>query len=282
MKLLSWLGCGILLTLLAGCDPSTPGPQPPTDAKKGDAAPPSAGAFEVGGRSQAVPARKAIISPVPTHPVVEVLVAPGDRVKMGQTLIKLDDDEPRADVRAKEAELETARLELKEARRYLGVVEDLYKQGACPEHCIHETRVAALKAEAAEHRAQAALEGAKAELEHYTMEAPIDGVVSWLDVNVGLTLRPRTKDWGEILDLSEIDVRCELTPEQVDQVRVGQAAEVRAKGQKDPCGVGRVACVGIAADPTSGLVPVVVRLDNAKAKLRCAVPVTVRFVGGSS
>ena len=29
--------------------------------------------------------------------------------------------------------------------------------------------------------------------------------------------RPGTTVWGEILDLSEIDVRCELTAEQADQ-----------------------------------------------------------------
>jgi hypothetical protein len=38
-----------------------------------------------------------------------------------------------------------------------------------------------------------------------------------------------------------------------------------------------VVFVGIAADRTTGLVPVSVRLSNAKGALRCGVPVQVRF-----
>jgi RND family efflux transporter MFP subunit len=233
--------------------------------------------IEVSGRTQAVPARKAIISAVPGHPVVEVAVAAGDRVKKGQVLVRLDDDEPKADVRAKEAAVEGLRIELKESRRYLEASEKLHEKGALSEHHLHEVRAATLKVEAEERNAAAALEGAKAELEHYTLEAPIDGMVSWLDVYVGTTLRPTTKAWGEILDLSEVDVRCELTPEQADQVVAGEKAEVRARGKKDAAGVGKVVYVGVAADEASGLVPAVVRLDNAKAGLRCGVPVTVRL-----
>jgi hypothetical protein len=88
---------------------------------------------------------------------------------------------------------------------------------------------------------------------------------------------PGTTVWGEILDLSEMDARCELTPDQADRVTVGQAAEVRKFGKKDLCWTAKVVFVGIAADKGSGLVPVNVRLSNAKPSLRCEVPVEVRF-----
>ena len=267
----------MMLILVGGCQPRTGGPNAPTETGAGQGAPTNGGVIEVSGRTQAVPARKAIISAVPGHPVVEVAVAAGDRVKKGQVLVRLDDDEPKADVRAKEAAVEGLRIELKESRRYLEASEKLHEKGALSEHHLHEVRAATLKVEAEERNAAAALEGAKAELEHYTLEAPIDGMVSWLDVYVGTTLRPTTKAWGEILDLSEVDVRCELTPEQADQVVAGEKAEVRARGKKDAAGVGKVVYVGVAADEASGLVPAVVRLDNAKAGLRCGVPVTVRL-----
>src|SRR5947199_8538007 len=56
-------------------------------------------ALEVMGRTQCAPGRKAALAPVPLHPVVEVLVRPGDRVKKGQELVKIDADEPTAEVR---------------------------------------------------------------------------------------------------------------------------------------------------------------------------------------
>ena len=35
----------------------------------------------------------------------------------------------------------------------------------------------------------------------------------------GMVSRPGTSTWGEILDLSEIEVRCELTLDQVERVQ---------------------------------------------------------------
>jgi RND family efflux transporter MFP subunit len=216
---------------------------------------------------------------VPLHPVVEVMVKPGDRVKKEQKLVKLDDDEPQADVRGKKAALESAIITLKESRRYLAAIDPHYKSGALPEQLYHTAVLNVLKAEQDERAAKAGLESSEAELEHYMVEAPIDGVVAWLDVHLGMVSRPGTTVWGEILDLSEIDVRCELPAEDVDRVAVGQEAEVWLKGAKKAMGSGKVVLVGIAADKRTGLVPVLVRLTNEDGRLRCEVPVQVRFAG---
>lgn len=237
-------------------------------------------AIEVPGRTQCILSRKCTIAPVPLHPVVEVLVEPGSRVKKGQVLVKLDDDEAQADVRNKQALLENAKLTLQEARRHLKAVEPTFQQGALPEHRYYEIRVAALKAEKDEQAAQAALDAAKAELEHFEVTAQIEGVVSWLEVHLGMVSRPGTTTWGEILDLREIDVGCELTLDQVDQVAVGQAVEVRKNGKKGVFGIGHVVFVGIKVDK-AGLVTVCVRLPNPGASLRCGEPVQVRFTSGA-
>jgi RND family efflux transporter MFP subunit len=271
MRLPRWLTCATLLAALAGCEdpPTAPATRPGAPAN-GDAGP-----VEVTGRTQCAPGRKAAIAPVPLHPVVAVLVAPGDRVKKGQPLVKIDADEPEADVRAKEAVLEGARVALAEARRYLARVEGTAT--AVPEQSLHNARVTLLKAETDERAAKAALEAAKAELEHYVVEAQIDGVVSWLDVYPGMVSRPGTTLWGEILDLRELDVRCEVTPAQADRLAAGQAADLALARGGPPLATGRVAYVGVAADPQTGLVPVLVRLANPGERLRCGVPVHARF-----
>lgn len=64
------------------------------------------------GKTQPAPGRAAKIAPVVLHPVEEVRVALGDRVKKGQPLVKHDDDEPQADVRAKKAALAELRASL--------------------------------------------------------------------------------------------------------------------------------------------------------------------------
>ncbi|HMF13395.1 MAG TPA: efflux RND transporter periplasmic adaptor subunit, partial [Gemmataceae bacterium] len=121
------------------------------------------------------------------------------------------------------------------------------------------------------------IKGAEAELEHYTVVSQIDGVVASLDVCPGTVSRPGTSVWGEVLDLSVIDVRCDVTPEVADTLRTGQAAEVRLNGRSTGGMSGKIASVAIAADPKTGRVPVLVRLDNPEMRLRCYVDVKVRF-----
>jgi RND family efflux transporter MFP subunit len=233
--------------------------------------------IEVPGRTQCILSRKCSIAPVPLHPVIQALVEPGSRVKKGQVLVKMDDDEAQADVRSKQALLESAKIGLKEARRYLAAAEEYVQKGALPEQRYHEIRVAALKAEQDERVAEAALDASKAELEHYQVTAQIEGVISSLDVHAGMVSRPGTTTWGEILDLREVNVRCELTLEQVNGLALGQSAEVRKSRTKEMFGIGRVVFVGIAVNKNNGLVPVLVRIPNEVERLRCGELVHVRL-----
>ena len=66
-----------------------------------------------------------------------------------QPLIKIDDDEAQADVRAKEAALENARISLEERRRYLKAIEKLAVAGAATEGSYYAARTSALSAEKA-------------------------------------------------------------------------------------------------------------------------------------
>jgi cobalt-zinc-cadmium efflux system membrane fusion protein len=233
--------------------------------------------LEFPGKTQPAPGKAALICPVPLHPVEEVLVKAGDRVKKDQVLIKLDADEPQADVRNKEAILESARVSHKQARELVDRLRPIKENGAIADQRWHEAQTSLEKWQADERAAKAAWEAAKAELEHYTLTAPMDGVIAWLTVVPGQVSRPGTTVWGQILDLSEIDVRCDLPPAQVDRLALGQNAEVILNGNGDVKLVGKVVTIGIAAEPKTGLVPVLVRLDNKAGKLRCYVDVKVRL-----
>jgi multidrug resistance efflux pump len=131
-----------------------------------------------------------------------------------------------------------------------------------------EARVAAAKA---------ALEAAQEEVQQVTVAAPVAGVVSRLDVRPGMTAEAGAPAWGEILDLSEIDVRCDLTPQEADGVAVGDVAVVMQEGVQDGHWAGQVVNVGAAADQQSGKVPVLVRVKNRGERLRCYVEVSVHF-----
>jgi RND family efflux transporter MFP subunit len=231
-------------------------------------------------RTQCCPGRKGTIAPVPLHPVVEVLVAAGDRVKKDQVLVKIDDDEPQADVRNKKALAESAKITLEEADRYLKKAEEMFKDGVYAEARYFAARTAAHKALHDERAAVAAWESVKAELEHYEVQAPIDGVVCWLEVYPGTVSRPGTTVWGEIMDLSEIDVRCDVSLEQADQIKAGQAAKVRQVRKNGVELSAKVVTVSIRVDASTGLVTVVARVANEQGVLRCGEPVQICFTEG--
>jgi RND family efflux transporter MFP subunit len=274
--ILAVLGLGIVFFgLAAALVPSAP-PGPEENAKAA-AAPQAAGVFVVRGQTQCVPGRKGILAPAVLHPVTDVLVSVGDTVKKGQPLVQLDDDEPQADVRVKKAIHENADIARVEAKRYLANLEKLQAQGAIPEQRIHDARATALKTEADVRAAKAAIDVAMAELEHYVVSAPIDGVVNRLEVHPGMVSRPGTSIWGEVLDIKDMDVRCQLMVGQTDNVKIGDPVEVLGADSAAFLGTGRLVFVGLVATADNGMFPALVRLTNPNGKLRCGVAVQLRF-----
>ena len=79
---------------------------------------------------------------------------------------------------------------------------------------------------------------------------------------------PGSLVWGEIVDVNELDVRCELSPVQAERVALGKSAEVWLDGKAEAAGTGKVVFVGKVADRNSGFIPVVVRVANAQERLR--------------
>lgn len=277
----TWVVCAAALACLASYESGRSTKARPADAAEPAVAVDAAPANEFTGKTQPAPGKSAQVCPVPLHPVEEVFVKVGDRVKKEDKLVRLDDDEPKADVRAKQAALDAASINIHFAKDLVERLQPLQGKGAIPEQRLHEAKLALAKAEADERAAQANLESAKAELEHYLVTAPMDGIISSLNVVPGMVSRPGTTVWGQILDLSTIDVRCDVTPAQADRLAIGQTAEVTLPGT-DVKLTGQVAVIGIAADPQTGKVPVLIRVDNRNGKLRCYVDTKVRFTGGAA
>jgi len=221
--------------------------------------------------------RRGIIASAILRPVVEVLVGPGDRVTKGQVLVKLFDLEPQAKVRAREKELRSIEAKAHASRLNFDLAEKGRRTGAVPQITYNDLSGTASSNEAQVQAAEAELSLAQSELKLYTVTASIDGEVAWLDVSPGTVTWPGALIWGEIVDLRELDIRCELSPVQAEQFAVGQSAEVRIDGKAEAAGTGKVVFVGKVADRNSGFVPVVVRLANAQERLRAEVAVKVRF-----
>jgi membrane fusion protein, multidrug efflux system len=273
MKIITLVACGLTLVVLAVCQLASPA----ADAPAAPAQPVATAALEVAGRTRCMLSHRGIIAPAILRPVVEVLASPGDRVTKGQALIKLFDLEPQAKVRAREKDLNSIEAKARFNRRNLDLAEKSLNSGSIPERTFNDIRSAAVSSEAEVRAAEAELTLAQSELKLYTITAAIDGEIAWLDVSPGTVTWPGSMIWGEIADLRELDVRCELSPRQAEQVALGQSAEIWLDGHAEAAGTGTVVFIGKVADRNTGFVPIVARVANAQQRLRAEVLVKVRF-----
>jgi RND family efflux transporter MFP subunit len=273
MKLIGLAAFGLVLGVVAACELASPATDlPAAQAQSAPLVP-----LEAPGRTRCMLSRRAIIASAILRPVVDVLVSPGDRVTKGQVLIKLYDLEPQAKVRARQQQLQSIEAKARYSRRNLELAEGSRRTGSLPETSYNDIRATALSNEAQARAAEAELALAESELKLYTLTASIDGEIAWLDVSPGTVTWPGTLIWGEIMDLRELDVRCELSPLLAERVVVGQSASVSLDGSAATAATGKVVFIGKAADRNSGLVPVVVRVVNSHERLRADVAVKVHF-----
>lgn len=289
---------------------------------------PSGHGFVVDGVTFPTPGRVSEIAAAVLHPVEKVLVRPGDVVRAGQALVELDADEPRAEVRAKQArvreltstvaklkgmpraeeraeaksDVESKQIAVEYSRIHVNRLEDLRKHDAISarEYLEQKTNLARNEAEhrsaqaqynyllklpieheiaEAEHQlavAVAECDAAEHELEHYTVHAAIDGIVAWLDVTPGTVARPGTKVWGEIVDLSEVDVRIQLTPAKLREADLKRPIHVE-HAELGQTWTAKFVYASPTADRATGLIPVVVRVADSGEALRAHLPVTVHI-----
>jgi HlyD family secretion protein len=171
--------------------------------------------------------------------VVTVLAAPGDQVRRGQVLARLDDREVRALAVGARAAALAAQVNAKQAEMRLAQIVYLMQNGGTATDAEgeqlgpHELHAAALDAEvtlvnaAAELKKQAAaVEAARAVLDGAVLRAPIDGVVLSRAVEPGETVAAGVPLFVLGTDPSEMQVVASVGEGDVTRMRPGHATFV--------------------------------------------------------
>jgi RND family efflux transporter MFP subunit len=252
---------------------------------------------ELLGATQPLPDRVARISASVEGHVLSVLadgkgssVSEGQWVKKGQVIARLDDRVAKAN----QAKLATLFADLEEQKKHaefavqLAKIEverltelrrgatngniplaskiDLDKSKIVLEEAHSKVEAVAAR-EKALHQEMKALE---AQLDFYTLRAPIDGTLGLLHIVSGQTLSPGASV-AEVIDLGEIDALCFAPPEVARKLKLGQRG--RISGQKEASG--KVVFIGVNAQPETGNFPVKVRFANKESALRSNTVVRV-------
>lgn len=134
-------------------------------------------------------------------------------------------------------------------------------------------------AEAQLKQAENALRQARMDLAQTCLTAPVDGVITRLDVQVGYTVGPSTPA-GTLTSDSNLQVTANLPEVDVARVKAGQEAEITIDALPDRSMKGSVVAVAAAGTSTQGVVnyPATIRLDQADPAIKAGMTANVTIV----
>jgi HlyD family secretion protein len=209
--------------------------------------------------------------------VTRLAVEEGDRVKKGQFMMEIDPRTARSSVERGEAglivqrtaveqakvQVQSAEVQLKLAQDTLKRQQDLWKEQLTTREALDraendvrvrerdvESRKAEISMQTTRIRQQAAdLDSAKYTLSQVTIEAPIDGIVTRRNIELGETVVVGTmNNAGTVLltvaDMSVIEAELEVDETDIPNVKIGQTAKVTIDAIPDKTFTAKVTEVG--------------------------------------
>ncbi len=239
--------------------------------------------------------RNTTVSPTIFGLLKDCLVEPGTRVKAGQVLGRLQDDEVVAEVRLRELEAASdVEVRLGEAKS-AQATSKMQRTGSLvlrnaaskEEYHIHQLEAAAgaLEVEQARHRRRVAgvqLEHARAVLRTRELVSPHDGVVVTVARRQGETVAPRDPVF-QVVDTDRLRVVGQVDVAEVWRLKVGQAARVipEVAGADLPVEhqvfPARLAFIDSQIDPATRTCKVHVLAENRDGLLRAGLEARVEF-----
>jgi HlyD family secretion protein len=216
-------------------------------------------------------ARQVDIRPEVTGKVASIRVSVGESVKKGDLLLSLDASDYRADLARAEAELEIRRIEIRrmqelaaEASRKVEKRERMLERGFIDEESMQqllsEARLIDIDLESARqrfHQQQALLDQARERLSRTLFHAPMDGVVTRVDVAAGETVVAAATNMvgSSMLTLADPDsyvAKIRVDEADIGNIDIGQETQVfPAASPNDPL-AGEIRSVSLSADRGEG------------------------------
>ena len=180
--------------------------------------------------------RRLELGPLVSGIVEQVAVAPGERVRKGQTLLTLDGRGFRADLAAAKAAARHAAVLLEEARREHERAQELYDRSVLSEHERIVAVIGLREAQAAARRAEAQRVAAALALERSRLTAPFDGLVVAVRATPGQAVNARLQvpTLLVLADDRELRVAVRAEPAVARELQQAQGLRVELAGRELP------------------------------------------------
>ncbi|MDA8220411.1 MAG: efflux RND transporter periplasmic adaptor subunit [Desulfitobacterium hafniense] len=228
--------------------------------------------------------QEGIISSKTSGKVISVLFDDGKQVTEGETLVLLDDQDIKNQIKSAESQLEVSKASLQKTeasleniQRSYDRIEILAQQGVVAQAELDnaETSLKMIKADIVSnqaniHAAQTNIDNLKTGLADMIIRASITGVMDEKNVSLGQFLTPGNV-LGKVKEISLIDAVIEVDQALIQTIKIGQKARVKLNEDDSDTYEGVVKSITPSADPSSRAFKVKIQVNNEKLSLRPGV-----------
>lgn len=198
--------------------------------------------------------------------VLETYAEPGERVRRGEVLARLDTAALSDSLAFARTAVSTARSQVALAEREAERQRALVAAGAVAARNMETAQQQVVAARAQLSQTQAQLAQAEEQLGNTRITAPFTGVVSEMPFSAGDVVQPGTALYT-IIDPSSLELEASVPAERLEALHVGAPVTFRVNGLPGRDFVGRVARINPSVDPTTRQVRVYAELPNDGGEL---------------
>ncbi|HET9274634.1 MAG TPA: efflux RND transporter periplasmic adaptor subunit [Gemmatimonadales bacterium] len=198
--------------------------------------------------------------------VLETRVEPGERVRAGQVLARLDDSGIRDAALSARSAVRTATEGLAVARRDAERAEDLAGAGALSKRELEQARWSVTSAEGALADARSRLASAEKQQAKTVIRAPFAGVVSERPANAGDVLQVGNPV-VTVVDPGSLRLEATVPVSAVSDLRTGTPVDFTVSGYEDRSFTGTVERINPSVDPATRQVRIFVAIPNERGRL---------------
>jgi membrane fusion protein, multidrug efflux system len=207
------------------------------------------------------PDEQAVVRAEVAGAVLETYAEPGQRVRRGQLLARLDDTALRDQALSAKSAVATAEDANRIAQRNLQRSQALLKVGAIADRDMETAQNAAMAAQTQLDNAKAMYVNAQKTLDKTQVTAPFDGVVSARNVSGGDYMTPGGAMFS-LVNPATMRLEASVPAQEMGDVKVGMPVRFEVTGYPGRTFTGRISRVNPTADPATRQVAIVARIPN--------------------
>ncbi|NDP60805.1 MAG: efflux RND transporter periplasmic adaptor subunit [Oxalobacteraceae bacterium] len=217
--------------------------------------------------------------------VLKQHVQEGDSVRAGQVLFSLDGRPAQARIAQSQAALAGARAETAEAEKKRARLAPLMQSGYISRQEFDDAQLAQEAARARAGTARGELDAAQLDARYAQIRAPIAGRVGRIAVRTGSLVQAGGEPLTTLIAPGALDVRASVAQQDWPDLAAARAqgkvtAEISTAADSTTRAQGELVFVDSQIDPTTGAVPIKVRLTGASPALLSGQGVRVRLLLG--